>query len=469
MGPTCRPRLSDDAGGCGLTIGEPYCPHGLFLGAFVPLGILAYRGTAGHPATTLSDGAKLLFGLLCYHGGRTGEFPTAKTLAGEMGASERSVSRYAGELSAHIFIRVIPGHRGHHNRYIFLWHECLASGLRKTPTSSDSGGTERSPDLATNDAEKIANSGVLHAGKVASSGEKGRQFLSERSPDLATAYKEEENYKENKQEKKRTSSESDPSLLVDQDESTPGSVPRGIDLVLDEIAKAIYDRHPQRRRDCVVRAVRKSLVAILRNKKVPRADQADYLLQIDQNHTGWCQSGGWTKDDGEFAKGLSNWLAPTMDRYEVQAPSNLPPRKTTAKLNAEGWDRAYPNDEPRSTVRHGTKYLNPDTEYFDEVFECLPDKSNREAAKSKWRSFEMDRDQQRKAIACIKRYAASREVAEGKIKGAVKLLEEQFANDWAGEWGRGKPSIDEMANNLRSFREGRQTRTDAINEALKDL
>jgi hypothetical protein len=166
-------------------------------GAFVPMGLVAYAGKAGAPAKPLSDGARLLYGLLSYHGGKTGKFPRALSLSREMGgASERTVSRYASELAAHGFLRVDPGHRGQPNEYIFLWHPCLAGSLRANPIPEDleqpEPEPERSPNLATLNPQKDANSDYLSDGKVASFDAKGRQKKPERSPNLATAYKEEE-------------------------------------------------------------------------------------------------------------------------------------------------------------------------------------------------------------------------------------------------------------------------------------
>ena len=205
-----------------MIVGQPFKPHGLFLGAFVPVGIMAYAGKAGTPPKSLSDGAKLLYGLLSYRGGKTGEFPTVDRLGRDLGgASNRTVSRYASELTVHGFLRVVPGHREQPNRYIFLWHPCLNGSLRKNPIPRDAEEPEpppeRSPNLSTLDNEKGANSDYLSGGKVASSDTKGRQKKAERSPNLSTPYKEEEN-KENIEEISSSQSQSETALAVLDDD-----------------------------------------------------------------------------------------------------------------------------------------------------------------------------------------------------------------------------------------------------------
>jgi hypothetical protein len=89
---------------------------------------------------------------------------------------------------------------------------------------------------------------------------------------------------------------------------------------LAAVASAIHARHPNAhgRRDCSAVMVEKQLVAILKHKRVP-ADQRDiYLLRLDANHANMSGSEQWTKNGGEFAKSLTNWLAPTKERYEVE-------------------------------------------------------------------------------------------------------------------------------------------------------
>jgi hypothetical protein len=89
--------------------------------------------------------------------------------------------------------------------------------------------------------------------------------------------------------------------------------------VLDRIAKEIHERHPQRRRNCGVGAVKTKLKAIL--QKLPRAEWDSKLNQINENHRGWCKSWDWQKEGGEFARALANWLAPTEGRFDGAPPA----------------------------------------------------------------------------------------------------------------------------------------------------
>jgi len=94
--------------------------------------------------------------------------------------------------------------------------------------------------------------------------------------------------------------------------------PSEMEVTLDRVAQSIHARHPQARRDCGVTVVRKKLKAILKHMPTPAAEGVQYLESIDQMHMRMCASEQWTKDGGVFAKGLENWLAPTMERYEAE-------------------------------------------------------------------------------------------------------------------------------------------------------
>jgi hypothetical protein len=63
--------------------------------------------------------------------------------------------------------------------------------------------------------------------------------------------------------------------------------------------------------------VQKKLEAILRYRDISRHERESYLAQLDANHAAWCASEQWTKDGGQYAKGLENWLAPSKERYEA--------------------------------------------------------------------------------------------------------------------------------------------------------
>ena len=89
---------------------------------------------------------------------------------------------------------------------------------------------------------------------------------------------------------------------------------------LQRVAARIHGRHPACRRDISVRQVIKQLAAILKFQHVPAAQQEQYLEVIDATHAALCETAGWTKEGGEYAKGLENWLAPRKERYLAKPP-----------------------------------------------------------------------------------------------------------------------------------------------------
>jgi len=108
------------------------------------------------------------------------------------------------------------------------------------------------------------------------------------------------------------------------DGKPPGKQRPELELTLDRVAQSVHARHPAGRRDCGAAEVRKRLKAILKHKEVSVSDRASYLRTLDETHKRMCATEQWTKDGGEFAKGLGNWLAPTVGRYEA-APMPQPP------------------------------------------------------------------------------------------------------------------------------------------------
>ncbi len=92
--------------------------------------------------------------------------------------------------------------------------------------------------------------------------------------------------------------------------------PKPRDPLLLETAERLCARHPVIH-SCGQTEACDQLESILARHKA-RAP-ADLLAQIDRNHEGMCATEQWTKDGGRFAKGLTNWLAPTKDRY-LQPP-----------------------------------------------------------------------------------------------------------------------------------------------------
>lgn len=94
---------------------------------------------------------------------------------------------------------------------------------------------------------------------------------------------------------------------------------------LPAVAGEIFERHPKIRRDCSATQVEKKLASILKHKRIPVAESDAYLDRVNRNHAAACLSPGWAKDDGQFAKSLENWLAPTKERYEVEPPKQQAP------------------------------------------------------------------------------------------------------------------------------------------------
>ncbi len=92
-------------------------------------------------------------------------------------------------------------------------------------------------------------------------------------------------------------------------------------------AARIHERHPAVRR-CGPKEVEDALLKIVR--KLPKAQRVPKLEAIDRNHECWCKSEQWCKDGGEYAKGLDNWLAPTMGRYDTP-----PPQDRTAEVRPQ--------------------------------------------------------------------------------------------------------------------------------------
>jgi len=112
----------------------------------------------------------------------------------------------------------------------------------------------------------------------------------------------------------------------------PDESPTELDLVLDRVSQSIHARHPGGRRDCSATIVRKKLATILKYQGIARADQIAYVERIDRNHASMCATEGWMKNGGEFAKGLENWLAPTMERYTATCCALQPPQPERARM-----------------------------------------------------------------------------------------------------------------------------------------
>jgi hypothetical protein len=90
-----------------------------------------------------------------------------------------------------------------------------------------------------------------------------------------------------------------------------------LETVLEEVSRRIHERHPAVRR-CGIGVVKAQLKAIAR--RVAPAARVDLLHRVEQNHAAWCAWPGWCNDDGLYAKGLENWLAPTKERWNEPPP-----------------------------------------------------------------------------------------------------------------------------------------------------
>jgi len=91
--------------------------------------------------------------------------------------------------------------------------------------------------------------------------------------------------------------------------------PPEVEKVIEGIARSILARHPRKRNGSMsVNAVAKALRLIVRDLELP--DKVPKLLSVDANHEACCLQFDWQKQGGMYAKGLDNWLAPTMDRFD---------------------------------------------------------------------------------------------------------------------------------------------------------
>ncbi len=91
-----------------------------------------------------------------------------------------------------------------------------------------------------------------------------------------------------------------------------------LEASVTEIAKRMYNRHPAIRR-CSISVIQKQLRGIIRKISLVPLKIAQ-LEQVDSVHAQWCESWEWMKDDGQFAKNLERWLAPTKERWDVPPP-----------------------------------------------------------------------------------------------------------------------------------------------------
>jgi hypothetical protein len=115
----------------------------------------------------------------------------------------------------------------------------------------------------------------------------------------------------------------------------PGAKPKPYQDVLQEVSRSIHARHPAefRRRNLSEADVMKRLEAILKYRCIPAAEAEACLRRIDRNHAAACESEGWRKDGGQFAKGLRNYLSPREGEYDIE-PTTAVARKEPVRLMA---------------------------------------------------------------------------------------------------------------------------------------
>ena len=86
---------------------------------------------------------------------------------------------------------------------------------------------------------------------------------------------------------------------------------------LKVVATEIHDRHPIPRRDIGIKGISDRLRKICNKAE---CGKLGLLAEINDSHEAHCACPQWKKDGGEYAKGLDNWLAPTMRRWEGDVP-----------------------------------------------------------------------------------------------------------------------------------------------------
>jgi hypothetical protein len=117
---------------------DRFNPYKKFHGCFVPNWLLR-RAEIGH-------GAKLTYARLCQYAGRDGRcYPSQRTLARELGVSDRSVRDYLGELETNGLVERERRGLSHTDRYHFLEHPWMdeQAGNPSTPERKDPAAPER--------------------------------------------------------------------------------------------------------------------------------------------------------------------------------------------------------------------------------------------------------------------------------------------------------------------------------------
>ncbi|MBZ5623317.1 MAG: hypothetical protein LAQ69_32035 [Acidobacteriia bacterium] len=364
------PNNGRGAGGAGFN------PYGL-LAIHIPIEVLRYRN--------LSWGAKCLYGRLAlFRGRKAGGFctPERGEMAAAMNAKASAVDHWLKELVDEKFIARVR-HRGP-TACVFLPHPCFADSAKKggedAAEPSQNCGIQTDHDSAILRSQDSADLRNGDGSRVGNSANKILQNCEVDFADLRNAYKKEGktftktltktgdggvgNSETSNPENGSNAPEGSKAPLLSEIESgelfpivPAGAAKRttsrrtpsaGKELLVEPYATAIFTRHPRVRR-CPLAEVNLLLGKIL--KPASPSECEPLLRRINANHIAHCASEQWQKDGGRYAKGLSNWLAPTMKRWEeapassaeaspgYKPPENLAtPEKQAADRERRSWE-----------------------------------------------------------------------------------------------------------------------------------
>ena len=96
--------------------------------------------------------------------------------------------------------------------------------------------------------------------------------------------------------------------------SRDGKSKNPIEKLIAAYAQRIFGRH-KKKRGCSLAMATAKLRTACSGMSVARVEKL--LERIDTSHQAWCRSYAWTKDDGEYQKGLEPFLNPKARRWEV--------------------------------------------------------------------------------------------------------------------------------------------------------
>lgn len=132
--------------------------------------------------------------------------------------------------------------------------------------------------------------------------------------------------RETKGQRKGTERATDKELRT---KNTPsGRFSADVKTQIEEVTSRLFERHPKRRsssRD----VIRKKLESICRS--IPADDRLTKLQDIDATHGKWCLSWDWQKENGQYVKGISNWLSLDAKFFEITPDSE--PAEPVRKRN----------------------------------------------------------------------------------------------------------------------------------------